>query len=125
MSGFQRFPRHLHRANGAFRVVNDDAELKAGLADGWYPTPLEAEKAAGNPIERNPAEGEAPEVGGDADTQPPDGPSVLKAADAIALIEASDDAAQLEAWKAAEDAGKARKGVLAAIDARLEALAGA
>lgn len=122
MSGFQRFPRHLHRAHGAFRVVNDEAELKAGLADGWYSTPLEAEKAAGNTIERNPPEGEAPEVGV-AGTQPADALTDLKAADAIELVAASDDVAQLEAWQAAEAAGKNRKGLLAAIEDRLQALA--
>lgn len=112
MSGFERFPRHLHRPGGVFHVVNDDAELKAGLAAGWYLTPLDAEQAGAVPAEDAPVPA----------TQPEDALTGLNAPQAIELIEATDDVAELEAWKLAELAGKARKGVLAALDVRLAAL---
>jgi hypothetical protein len=123
---FETYPRHVHKPNGVFTVVHSDVERDAKIADGWYLTALEAEQAEGT-VERNPAEGaadaeDAPAPSADAGAQAPDGPDKMNAPQAIEFIEATDNVAQLEAWKLAELAGKARKGVLAALDVRLAAL---
>lgn len=128
---YQTYPQHVHKPNGEYFVVHSDAERDAKLADGWSLTPLEAEQAAGHAIEHNPPEGESPSddapapsaASAAAGAQVPDGPDKMNAPEAIGLVEATDNVAQLEAWKLAELAGKARKGVLAALDVRLAALA--
>ncbi len=35
---YREYPRCLYRADGSACVVNDDAEKRAALADGWYLT---------------------------------------------------------------------------------------
>lgn len=47
-SGFQEYPRHLHRMNGEYVVVTNDVDKEAKLADGWFLTP-DAAKAAAAP----------------------------------------------------------------------------
>jgi len=32
---YQPYPKHLHRPDGSFKVVENDAERDAALAEGW------------------------------------------------------------------------------------------
>ena len=41
-----RYPRHLHRADGTYCVVQTDVECDRALAEGWALTPADAQKAA-------------------------------------------------------------------------------
>lgn len=43
---YQEFPRHLHRADGAYVVVTTAIEQAQKLGDGWFLSPDDAKKAA-------------------------------------------------------------------------------
>jgi len=57
-TGVQRFPRHLHRADGSHLRVDTEAKQVMALADGWFLTRedarLAAAVAAAEPVKRGP-----------------------------------------------------------------------
>lgn len=38
-AGYQEYPRHMHKWNEPYKVVRNDAEKQAALADGWQLQP--------------------------------------------------------------------------------------
>lgn len=53
---YREFPKHLHKADGSFKVVNDEAEQAAALGDGWARTPSAAADAVVDKPKRGKAE---------------------------------------------------------------------
>ena len=43
---YDEYPRHVHKAGGAYLVVLNDAEKAAALKDGWALSPVPAAEAA-------------------------------------------------------------------------------
>jgi hypothetical protein len=124
MADVQEYPRHVHKPGGEFLVVHDNAARDAAVAAGWFLTPLEAQQG----VPEAPVSGEG--TGDDlaaavglSDDAIPETLEALTVAQAGALTEVCDDVARLTAWYTAEADGKARKGVLKALEARLELLA--
>jgi len=107
------FPRHLHQTEGRYVVVNDAETADKLLAGGWLPLPpAHVEK----PVEVRVFD--ALSTLAVPKDVPPDTLVTELNGNAAAVVIAGADAVTLEAIEAEELAGKARKGVLAAIDAR-------
>lgn len=37
---YRPYPAHVHKAGGVFKVVQNEDEKAAALADGWWPAPV-------------------------------------------------------------------------------------
>ncbi len=117
----QAFPALLYKASSTGKTlsvkVTNQKEYDRAISQGWH---------VGHPVKEEAiveaeAEGLQPLsiLGVDADADPADHPvGEMNSDDAKALIAATSDAAALAAIEAGENAGKARKGVLQAIEDR-------
>lgn len=110
------FPRHLHKADGFYVVVSNDAEYSEMKGLGWADQPP-AHVEEPKPVRLAEARAQAPAPAVSPASSTSTGISGMTAAEAEDVI-ATADAEQLAAMKADELAGKKRKGVLALIDVR-------
>lgn len=121
------YPKALYHATEPCRLVADPVEHAALGAD-WFEEPVPAPAAdvapaAEPPADPPPATTDAPAADGAAFDALAAEIVALTAKDAIDLLASIEQPDALAAIKAAEQAGQARKTVLAALEARVEALA--
>lgn len=117
---YQEYPRHLHGPNGTFVVVHNDTERDLQLAKGWYLWPTDVPGAdLGQAPAAQDADAGAAVVDDDG---PPETLDAMTVAQASELVAICDDVARLQAWQLAEAQGKGRKGLLALLEDRLNAL---